>query len=65
MIKHEEFPLIISPNLGCPMIASVEELKNGKTLSLIIAAQYGEFISPLKEKFDEKFYLRPSDGGSR
>ena len=60
-MKTTEFPLIISPNLGCPEIVSVKELK-GKTIPLIVAGQYGEFVSPLKEIFEGAFYLRPSDG---
>ena len=62
-MKKTEFPLIISPNLGCPEIVSVEELKKGKTIPLIMAGQYGEFISPLRQEFEGAFYLRPSDGG--
>lgn len=63
-MKPTEFPLIISPNLGCPEIVSVEELKEGKRIPLIVAGQYGEFICPLREIFAGAFYLRPSDGGA-
>lgn len=64
-MKPTEFPLIISPNLGCPEIVSVEELKKEKTtIPLIVAGQFGEFVSPVKEIFEGAFYLRPSDGGS-
>lgn len=61
-MRSEEFPLIISPNLGCPEIVSIEELKKGKLITLIIAGQYGEFISPLKETFEDAFFIQPSDG---
>ncbi|MEA3282279.1 MAG: metallophosphoesterase [Euryarchaeota archaeon] len=64
MTKTTEFPLIISPNLGCPEIVSLEELGKGKTIPLIVACQCGEFVSPLKELFEGAFYLRPSDGAS-
>ena len=64
MTKTTEFPLIISPNLGCPEIVSLEELEKGKTIPLIVACQCGEFVSPLKELFEGAFYLRPSDGAS-
>ena len=65
-MKPTEFPLIISPNLGCPEIVSVEELKKEEktTIPLIVAGQFGEFVSPVKEIFEGAFYLRPSDGGS-
>jgi len=63
-MKPIEFPLVISPNLGCPEIVSVKELMKRETIPLIIAGRYGEFISPLKEIFEGAFYLRPSDGGS-
>ena len=62
-MEQTEFPIIISPNLGCPEIVSVEELKKGKTIRLIMAGQYGEFASPLRQEFEGALYLRPSDGG--
>ena len=62
-MEQTEFPIIISPNLGCPEIVSVEELKKGKTIRLIMAGHYGEFASPLRQEFEGALYLRPSDGG--
>ncbi len=59
-LKPKDFPLVISPNLGCPHIVSVENLKAGKTISLIIAGQYGEFSSPLKDPFRNILFLRSS-----
>ena len=32
MMKMNDFPLIISPNLGCPLIISLDELKQEKTI---------------------------------
>ena len=61
IIKAIEFPLVISPNLGCPEIVSVEEIKKGKPIPLIVATQYGEFTSPLKEMFAGMLHLQPSD----
>lgn len=63
-MERTDFPLIISPNLGCPEIVSVEGLKNGKTLPLIIAGRYGSSVLPVKKMFDGVFFVRPSDGGS-
>ena len=57
-MKAIEFPLVISPNLGCPRIVSLEGLKRGETISLILAGQYGEFTSPLRDAFEGVFYLR-------
>lgn len=59
-MNTQEFPLVISPKLGCPKIAAVEEIKSGKSISLIIAGKYGEFTSPLKDAFEGTLYLRPS-----
>lgn len=59
-MDSKEFPLILSPNLGYPKIISIEEIKYGKTISLIIAGQYREFTFPLKDAFEGTLYLRPS-----
>lgn len=59
-----EYPLILSPNLGCPQIISLEKMNKGtKFLTLIIAGEYGEFASPTKEKFEGAFKLTPSYNG--
>ncbi len=60
MAKAEEFPLIISPNLGCPTIVSLKELEQGKPIPLIIAGRYGDPAVPLKSDFAGTLYLRPS-----
>jgi predicted MPP superfamily phosphohydrolase len=60
MMKTKEFPLIMSPNLGCPKIISLEGIKRGETISLIITGQYGQFSSPLGDAFQGTLYLRPS-----
>jgi hypothetical protein len=59
-MKTIEFPLVISPNLGCPRIVSLEGLKKGERIPLIIAGQYGEFKSPLRDAFEGIFCLRLS-----
>ena len=51
-MKGAEFPLIMSPNLGCPRITSLEGLKKGETIPLIIAGMYGEFTSPFGERHE-------------
>lgn len=60
MAKLDEFPLIISPNLGCPRIVSIEELEHGQTIPLIIAGQYSDSITPLKSEFLGTLCLRCS-----
>lgn len=57
MTKPNDFPLIISPNLGCPIIVSIKELK---TIPLIIAGRYDDSAVPLKGDFAGTLYLRPS-----
>jgi hypothetical protein len=59
-MKTIEFPLVISPNLGCPRIFSLEGLKKGETIPLIIAGLYGEFKFPLRDAFEGILYLRLS-----
>jgi Icc-related predicted phosphoesterase len=59
-MDSKEFPLILSPNLGCPKIISREDLKCGEyIISLIIAWQDGEFSDPLDESLNDSLYLRP------
>ncbi|UCH08351.1 MAG: metallophosphoesterase [Deltaproteobacteria bacterium] len=60
-MERAEFPLIMSPNLGCPRIVSLEGLKKGETIPLIIAGLYGEFASPLRDAFEGVFCLRLCD----
>lgn len=61
MTNYDEFPLIISPNLGCPLIISLDELKQGKTIQLIIAEQYSLPTIPLNGEFLGTLYLRRSN----
>lgn len=57
----DEFPLVLSPNLGCPRIV---ELANGDvTIPLIVAGQYGDGAIPNKELFQGLFRLVPSYEG--
>lgn len=63
MTKIDDFPLIISPNLGCPQIISIEEFRQKKEFSLIIAGQYGKSKVPLKDEFMGTLYLRRSHKG--
>jgi hypothetical protein len=55
-----EFPLIISPNLGCPKIISIDEVEQEKTIEIILAGQYGEYSNISKEMFEGTFKLVPS-----
>jgi predicted phosphodiesterase len=52
-----DFPLIISPNLGCPKIISIDEVEQGKTIDIILAGQYGEYSNISKEMFEGVFKL--------
>ncbi len=65
MTNNDEFPLIISPNLGCPHIISLDEIKQGRTFTLIIAGHYGELTTPLKDEFNETLFLRASNSSGR
>lgn len=62
MVETHDFPLIISPNLGCPLIISLDELKHGKTIPLIIAGRYSGSATPLSGEFKNTLYLRRSRG---
>lgn len=62
MTSKDEFPLILSPNLGCPHLWSVEELSQlGSCMTLIIAGQYGAKSRLLKSALSDKLSLRRSD----
>lgn len=66
-MNSDEFPLILSPNLGCPLIVEVDEDLAGSPdleLTLIVAGRYGEFDSPVKELAGGRLFLRPSDPGA-
>ena len=60
MSQTDEFPLIISPNLGCPHIIPIDKIKQGKTFTLVIAGRYGELTTPLKEGFKGTLFIRAS-----
>lgn len=55
-----DFPLIISPNMGCPKIISLDEIEQKETIDIILAGQYGEFTHLPKKKFEGAFKLVPS-----
>ena len=57
-MQKEEFPLILSPNLGCPRIIPENEIEKG--IEIIIAGQYGEYTNISKEMFEGVFKLVPS-----
>jgi predicted MPP superfamily phosphohydrolase len=59
-MKAAEFPLVISPNLGCPRIVTLAGIKKGETVPLVVAGRYGEFTSPLRDAFEGIFFLRLS-----
>jgi hypothetical protein len=56
----EELPLILSPNLGCPKIISLDEVQQKKAMDIVLAGQYGEFIHIPKNIFKDVFKLVPS-----
>ncbi len=65
MSQTDEFPLIISPNLGCPHIISIDEIKQGKTFTLVVAGRYGELTTPLKDSFKGILFLRISSSSGK
>jgi len=52
--------LILSPNLGCPQLISMDDLKNKKPFTILIAEKWDSGISPLKSIFEGRFFLTPS-----
>ncbi len=56
----EELLLILSPNLGCPKIISLDEVRQKKAIDIVLAGQYGEFIHISKNIFKDVFKLVPS-----
>ncbi|MFH1114856.1 MAG: metallophosphoesterase [Pseudomonadota bacterium] len=66
-MNAEEFPAIIGPNLGCPLIVSVQDLAKGapSPLNLIVADRWAGGTDPLRGLFEGKLSLRvscPDDG---
>ncbi len=61
-MNTEEFPVILSPNLGCPLIVSLEDLNKDvpSPLNLIVADQSADGTGPLRGLFDGKLSLRGS-----
>ena len=60
-MRFPEFPLILSPNLGCPRIV---ELRGDRiSVALIIAGKYGDRTMPTKAVFQDLFKLIPSYRG--
>ncbi|MEJ2716199.1 MAG: metallophosphoesterase [Deltaproteobacteria bacterium] len=60
-MAKEDFPVVISPNLGCPIIVSLDELRDPQrpSIPLIIASQDGPGAAPLKSRFDDSLRIRP------
>ncbi|MGO9566460.1 MAG: hypothetical protein ACLP5H_02855 [Desulfomonilaceae bacterium] len=57
----QNFPFVLSPNLGCPHLWSVEELgKPDDGMALIVADQPGSRSPLLKESLRDKLSLGPS-----
>lgn len=63
---QQNTPIVISPNLDCPLIIYIRELEQGKTIPLIIAGQYGSGTVPLNGDFERVLFLRSSynEGGA-
>lgn len=61
-MAKEDFLVVISPNLGCPIIVSVDELADARhpSIPLIVASQDGARATPLKGRFDDSLWIRPS-----
>lgn len=60
MTETNDFPIVISPNLGCPLIVSLEELAQKNAFPLIIAGRHGGAAIPLQDEFVGALYLRRS-----
>jgi hypothetical protein len=65
MLESKEFPLILSPNLGCPEIVCAEALQAGGTFRLIIAMQDGGFSRSADRILGGTLFLRSSYGPAR
>ncbi|VVB86290.1 3',5'-cyclic adenosine monophosphate phosphodiesterase CpdA [uncultured archaeon] len=60
IIGTQKFPSVITPNLGCPKIISVDEILQGKaTIDIILADQSGELFYS-DDLFKDAFELVPS-----
>jgi hypothetical protein len=62
MLEPAEFPVILSPNLGCPEIVCADDLRAGKTVRLIVASQGDGLARPPDKMLAKMVYLRPCDG---
>lgn len=60
-MRSPQFPLFLSPNLGCPHILDVNKIPI--SIPLIVAGQYGSRTRPTKEAFRDHFRLVPSYQG--
>ncbi|MBW7956860.1 MAG: metallophosphoesterase [Deltaproteobacteria bacterium] len=55
-----ELPIIISPNLGCPVIVSVKDLASGSDLTLIVASRSDGANLAYERLFKDRLFLRIS-----
>lgn len=58
MLESEEFPLILSPNLGCPEIISAEALMARRTIRLVVATQQSGLRGPPDRILGGALHLR-------
>lgn len=54
MFNLKEFPMVLSPNLGCPELVNVDDVK----IPLVFAAQPGQFVQPSSAVFIGTLSLR-------
>ena len=63
-MDHSEFPLVLSPNLGCPHI--VELTDDEVAFDLLVATRHPDHLVPTRKMFEGVFRLVPSyDGQGR
>jgi predicted MPP superfamily phosphohydrolase len=64
-MNAENLSVIISPNLGCPLIVSLEEIQNDdqKSIQLILAMQSAKGTGPGLGMLQGKLFLTPSYQG--
>ena len=60
-MRSQEFPFILSPNLGCPRIVELEKARI--SIHLIVAGRSGDGTIPPKEVLKDLFKLVPSYTG--
>ncbi len=62
VMNASEFPIVISPNLGCPHLLPFDDINGAGKISvcLIVAGRYGSFATPDEGRFKDSLKLRPS-----